>query len=249
MKEINQQVTPMSSHLVMFDKPKMGIVGGFLEEVHGMTISDYYCVDDNNKGSFETARTLLVGEGLDPNWHLDTFDSDLEFYHLKDFPKLSVRDVRECIQLAEKVRDLSDLFEELKQYGFTTELNGKVIEANIEEYEVCDSKRYQISLLSTVSFDSKSKWIPAILIKLYTLQHFLKCKFHLNSKDLSRSTLDMMNELLENQSKNGIMVAKYLEKEECLNDGVYTYHSNGLKEPMTREVFMKKYPDAFDYVD
>lgn len=249
MKEINQQVTPMSSHLVMFDKPKMGIVGGFLEEVHGMTISDYYCLDENGKGSFETARTILTGEDLNPTWHLDTFDGNLEFYHLKEFPKLSIKDIRECIYSAIEVRDLGDLFKELEDYGFTTELKGEIIEANISEYKTAKKKSYQISFWGTARISSDSIWIPKILDDLYTLQHFLKCKFHLNSKDLSRSTLDMMNELLENQSKNGIMVAKYLEKEECLNDGVYTYHSNGLKEPMTREVFMKKYPDAFDYVD
>lgn len=247
MKEINQQVTPMNSHLVMFDKPKMGIIGGFLEEVHGITISDYYCIDENGNGSFESMRTLLVGETLSPDWHLDTFDGNLEFYHLKEFPKLSVKDIRECIYSAKDVRDLGDLLKELEEYGFTTELKDEIIKADISENKMTKKKFYQICIFGTASIISDSSWIPEILKDLYTLQHFLKCKIHLSSKDLSRATLDMMNELLENHSKNGIKVAHYMKDEECVNDGVYTYHLNGLKEKMTREEFTEKYPNAYDY--
>lgn len=44
-----QIVTPMNSHLVKFDKPKMGIIESKLEEVHGMLISDYSCIDNNGR--------------------------------------------------------------------------------------------------------------------------------------------------------------------------------------------------------
>ena len=57
MGKIEQIVTPMNSHFVKFDKPKMGIIESYLEEVHGMLISDYSCIDKNGRQSFETVRT------------------------------------------------------------------------------------------------------------------------------------------------------------------------------------------------
>lgn len=247
MRKINQQVTPMNSHLVMFDTPKMGVIEGFVEEVYGMTLSDYYCIDEDGNESFNTVRTILIGEELRPSWSIDSFKDNVDIFFFKDFPKLSIKDIRNCLISVGSTRGYSEMFDDLKEKGCTTELDGKVIEARIYEYETINGKRKEVYIPGLYKISIEDQWIPASLCKLYSLQDFLKCRFQLTSKDLSQANLDMINELLENHSKYGIKVAYFMKNNECVNDGVYTYHLNGLKEPMTREEFMKQYPDAYDY--
>lgn len=249
MKKINQQVTPMNSHLVMFDKPKMGVIEGFVEEVYGMTISDYYCIDENGMESFNTVRTILIGEELKPSWSIDSFRDDTDIYFFKEFPKLSIKDIKNCLCSVKNVRSYSEMFDDLEEKGCYTDLEGKVLEATIYEKETPKGVVHEIYIRGVHRVYIEAQWIPAKLEKMFSLQHYLKCRIHLKSKDLNQATLDMMNELLENHAKNGIKVAHYMKNEECVNDGVYTYHLNGLKEKMTREEFMNKYPDSLDYYD
>lgn len=249
MKKIDSEVIPMHSHLVMFDKPKMGVIEGFIEEVHGMTISDYHSVDNDGHESFETVRTILIGEELMPKWHIDSYKDNFEVYFFKEFPKLSKDDISNCLYSVKNSRSYGEMFDELEEKGFYTELEGKVLEVDIYEYYTINGPKQRIHIQGIQWIDLEAKWIPAKLEKLFSLQHYLKCRIHLRSKDLSQATVDMMNELLENHAKYGIKMAHYLEDEECINDGVYTYHLHGLKEKMTREEFIKKYPDAFDCLD
>ena len=111
------------------------------------------------------------------------------------------------------------MFDDLEEKGCYTELEGKVLEANIREYETIKGIKQDIYIEGIHTINIEAQWIPAKLEELFSLQHYLKCRIHLRSKDLSQATVDMMNELLENHAKYGIKVAHYTKKEECINDG------------------------------
>ena len=249
MKKIEQIVTPMNSHLVKFDKPKMGIIESYLVEVHGMLISDYSCVDNNERQSFETVRTLLVGEELTPTWHLDSFTDNYNIYFFKHFPELSMLDIRKAIESVNNVRGLGDMFDDLAEAGCYTQTKDQVFEAWFDEYAVCDGTKYSFNIPEIGFITTKSKWIPAALCQLFSIQKFMQCKFHLKGSSQLKAIIYMMNELLENHHLNGVKTGSNMGETLCVNDGVYTYHVNGLKEPQTRQAFMEKYPKAYDYED
>lgn len=247
MGKIGQIVTPMNSHLVKFDKPKMGIIESYLEEVHGMLISDYSCADDKGRISFETVRTILVGEELTPSWHLDSFTDNYNIHFFKHYPELSMLDIRKAIESVNNVRGLGDMFDDLAEAGCYTQTKDQVFEAWFDEDAVCDGTEYSFNIPDIGFLHEKCKWIPTALCQLFSIQKFMKCRFHLKGNDQHKATIDMMNELLENHHQYGVKVATNKGDTECVNDGVYTYHINGLKEPQTRQAYMEKYPNAYDY--
>ena len=237
----------MHSHLVMFERPKIGVIEGFVEEIHGMTLSSY-CHTDDNGTSFGTVRTLLIGEELNPSWHIDS-EKNLDVHILNHFPMLSKEDIRKCIQSAEGIRYLSEMFDDLKKRGWTTDFEKRTFQIAVDKYTHKDVSTYgfkgEIIGTITVNID----WIPSALYKLYSVQEYLRCHLHLvcYTNRVSQGDLDFMNELLKNQWKYGMLTNGVVGKEKALNDGVYTYYEDGTKELMSREEFRNKYPDSFEH--
>ena len=116
MNKNEPTVIPMNSHFVKFDPPKMGVVEGFVEEVHGILLSDSYIFESGLK-TFETVRTILVGDELSPNWHIDSGQDSIDIHFLKDYPKLTLSDIKRCMQLARQNRSISEMFEDMERYG------------------------------------------------------------------------------------------------------------------------------------
>lgn len=249
MGKTEYSITPMNSHLVMFDKPKMGIIESFLEEMHGIILSEYSFTDNNGKIQFGTNRTILVGEELNPKWSIDSYSDSTFIHFFKNFPVLSVYDVSQIIQSAKGVRGLGETFDDLLEAGCYIQTKGLVIDVRLNEYNTCDGTEYSFLIPNIAYFNTNEKWIPAALLKLFSIQKFMGCKFHLNSDDKLQAVANMMNELLDNHHRNGVMVVREKGDVICVNDGVYTYHTNGLKEPQTREKFLKKYTASNEYKD
>ena len=108
MKEQNN-IMPLYSHLVKFDKPKIVFVGGFVFDMRAMLMSSVYDAKNNIN---TTLRTILSGETLEPAWHLDS-DKDGSIYEFKHFPGLTKEDIQMVIRGTIGVRPLADVFEEL----------------------------------------------------------------------------------------------------------------------------------------
>lgn len=243
MKRDYEQIKPMGSHLIKFDKPKIAIIEGYVEEVHGIVVNDFYSIDKNGYDSFETSRTILVGEELSPNWHIKSYDYSIRMYFIKNYPVLSKKDFFECIIANNKTRGWGETFDELEEYGFSFRTPDEVIHAKIDYI----NNHYSIFSEYFPYIEEEGQWIPLVLNKLYSIQRFTHCLIELSSKTLSETSLKLMNQLLENQLKNRIFINEKEGTDLCVNDGVYTYYKNGFTEAMTREEFMAKYPAAYEF--
>lgn len=243
MKRDYEQIKPMGSHLIKFDKPRIAIIEGYLEEVYGIVVNDYYSIDGNGYDSFETSRTILVGEGLAPAWHIKSYNESIRMYFIKNYPVLSKEDFFKCIIANNGARGWGETFDDLEEYGFSFRTSDEVIHAKIDYID----NHYSISSEYFPYIEERDQWIPLVLDKLYSIQRFTHCRIELSSNTLSETSLKLMNQLLENQLKNRIFINEKEGTGLCVNDGVYAYYKNGFNEAMTREEFMAKYPAAYEY--
>lgn len=238
-------VRSINSHLVLHDTPKVAIAHGYIERVFGMMLSQHI----DNYGGIVTNRTLLVGEELTPFWQDNSNEDDslASVKYLTDFPKLSMKDIHDVIRGTRGMRDVSDSFYDLKKMG--------CIVPSISEdliMRVCnDENSYNCYSKDLPMYEIKKGWIPAALEELYSLQSFLNRRVVLasdDSKPADQGVLDFMNEILDNQRKHKVLVdGLYKDGDTFVNDGVYTYSSNGTKTAMTREEFLQKHPEAYEY--
>lgn len=236
-------VTPVNSHLVMFDQPKVSVVRGYIERVFGMLISQH--IDEYD--SIVTNRTILCDEELNSTWniHDNQNDSLTSLHHFKNFPNITMDDVAAIVHQTCGTRYLHESFDELKELGCVVPETEEPLAMKVHECsEGFDFRCKGIDL------KSNSKWIPASLDYLYSIQSFLNRRIVLETYEdtvTSPEALEMMNELLKNQRKYAVYTSgSFLGKDEFYNDGVNTYGTNGLKTAMTREEFMEKYPDAYE---
>lgn len=234
---------PVNSHLVMFDQPRVSIVNGYVERVFGMLISQH--VDEYE--AIVTNRTILCDEELNSTWniHDNQDDSLTALHHFKSFPNITMDDVDAIVSQTCDTRYLYESFDELKELGCVVPAIPEPLVMKVHECSENYSFRNK-----NLYVKAKSKWIPASLDYLYSIQSFLDRLIVLETYDdtiISTDSLAMMNELLENQRKNQIYTSGMsLDKEVFYNDGVNTYGTSGLKIAMTREEFIKKHPDAYE---
>ena len=240
MKEQNN-IMPLYSHLVKFDKPKIVFVGGFVFDMRAMLMSSVYDAKNNIN---TTLRTILSGETLEPAWHLNS-DKDSSIYELKHFPYLTREDIRRIIRGTIGVRPLADVFEELQSFGYRYVGQGEDVQFSVQDacnkWSLCG----EIGAIANLG----SGWIPEALTELYSIQKFLKLHAVLVPAEYSgasEDTLKFMNQILENQFKNGIWCNCLYDERKALNDGVCTYYKTGISESMSREEFLKKFPTAME---
>lgn len=236
-------VTPVNSHLIMFDQPRVSIVSGYVERVFGMLISQH--VDEYD--AIVTNRTVLCDEELNSSWSIhDNQDDCLTALHyFKSFPDITMDDVASIVRQTCGTRYLHESFDELVQLGCKVPAIDEPLVMKVDECSGKYSFRHE-----KINIEEQSKWIPASLDYLYSIQSFLNRRIVLETykeTTISTETLAMMNELLENQRKHQIYTSgSFLDKEEFYNDGVNTYGTSGLKVAMTREEFIKKHPGAYE---
>ena len=237
-------VKSVNSHLVMYDKPKVAVVNGFIERIFGMLFSQHI----DGYGSIATNRTLLTGEELNPHWNTCSNDNDAldAVHYFNNFPKLTMKDVRNVIRLTIGTRYLFESFDELVELGcIVPQREGDIITMSVGGSQ----KEYNFYCKELGSISSQKCWIPSSIEYLYSIQSFLDRQIVLTrSKDseIDQSTVDMMNELLKNQRDNKIFITGELSGTCYVNDGVHTYGTNGTKVAMTREEFIEKYPDSYE---
>lgn len=233
---------PVNSHLIMFDQPKVSIVKGYIERVFGMLISQH--VDEYD--AVVTNRTILCDEELNSTWsiHDNENDSLTSLHYFKSFPQITMKDVAAIVSQTCGTRYLFESFDELKELG--------CIVPDTQEplvMKAFECSKYFYFQCGEIRVESLSKWIPASLEYLYSIQSFLNRQIVLETynNNVSPEVLAMMNELLENQRKHKIYTSgESLNGEKFYNDGVNTYGTNGFNASMTREEFMTKYPDAYE---
>lgn len=237
-------VKPVNSHLVMFDKPKVGVVEGYIERVFGMLHSQH--VDEY--GAIVTNRTLLIGEELTPYWNSNSHEDEiLNFLHFfNDFPNLTINDIKAVLRSACKSRGVEETFEELEKLGCII----PKIEHPITIYTYRNEENYNFFCEELGNIASENLWIPSSLKILYRIQDFLNIQIILVSDGdgtVEQSSIDMMNNLLENQRKYKVLITSKKDSNiSFVNDGVYSYGINGEKIEMNREEFLKKYPNSYE---
>ena len=240
MKEQNN-IMPLYSHLVKFDNPKIVFVGGFVFDMRAMLISSVYDAKSNIN---TTLRTILSGGTLEPAWHLDS-DKDGSIYEFKHFPELTKEDIQMVIRGTNGIRPLADVFEELQSYGYRYAGQGEDLRFTVQDSYNKWSIRGEMCTIANL----ESGWIPEALNELYSMQNFLKLRAVLVPSEYSgasEDTIKFMNQILENQFKNGIWCNCLYDERKALNDGVFTYYKTGISEPMSREEFLKKFPTAME---
>lgn len=243
MSKTQNFVKPVNSHLIMFDQPKVAVVKGYIERVFGMLISQH--IDGYDK--VVTNRTILTDEELNSSWDIHDNENDSlgSLHYFKEWPNLSMKDVDKIITLTKGTRDIADSFDDLNKLGCIIPESEHPIAVTIEN----DKKDYYLGCKEFNLPNIPHGWIPRILEDLYSIQRFLKRRIILTSstKDaVDPGVVDFMNELLGNQFIHDIFGANLYSENPCVNDGVHTYGFNGTKEKMTREEFLKKFPDAYE---
>lgn len=245
MTKIENFAKPVNSHLILFDQPKVATVKGFIERVFGMLISQHV----DNYGSIVTNRTILTDEELNSSWNINNNDDDaLESLHyFKDFPNLSMKDIKEVIKQTNGTRELSCSFYDLNELGAIVPASDAPLEMHISDF----NNKYTASGKEIGAVDFPKGWIPLVFEELYAIQRYLKRPIKLSIDErsgISQETLCFMQELLDNQFKHKIFAIDlyYSDNESFINDGVHTYSSNGVKVAMTREEFIAKHPGCYE---
>lgn len=245
-----KQIIPLGSHHISYNQPKVAMIEGYLNDVYGMILSDYITVDEDGKENHETTRTILIGEELRPDYHITTEEQyKTEVFFLPSTKILTLKQLNKCIQLALSNRRIGEMLADLKEGGFTTSLDGDVLELGI--YRRSENEYRIHSGIHSLTFDLDGTCEPLLLRSLYNLQDYLRCAICLknsscaNEYDVPEETLSFMNGLLKNQRTHGVWVANFFGADTYVNDGVYTYHQDGKKEAMSHEEFRLKYPQCF----
>lgn len=245
-----KQFIPLGSHHVSYPHPKVGLIDSYLHDVYGIIISDYIVVNEHGVESHHTTRTILSGEELCPEYHINIDDRyGTELLFLPTTKTLTLEQLNRCIQQALLNREFQHMFDDLKERGYFVHLDCDVLELTIERrtenhYHLFDDDY-------CLSFGLDGSWEPSLLSKLYSLQDYLRCNIRLKNntkhsyKNVSEESLMFMNELLKNQRKHGAWTSNYYGEHPYVNDGVYTYYRDGKKEEMNREEFLLKHPDSF----
>lgn len=234
---------PLNSHFIKYDTMKVAVVNGYIERVSGMLLSQY--IDSN--GYLITNRTILTREEMIPDSNISSDDDNwmdgLHFF--KNFPNLTMEDVCKTISSTKGVRSIYESFDDLNKLGCIVPRAEKDLAITVYGYE----KSYELYCEELKGIKIDKGWIPSCLEILYSIQSFLKRRIVLKSSKecpVDKNTLDMMNRILENQRKNLVFINGMLSENKAYNDGVYTYYTNGVTVEMTREEFIKKFPDAYE---
>lgn len=232
----------VNSHLVMFDQPRVSIVNGYIERVFGMLISQH--VDEYD--AIVTNRTILCDEELNSTWNIHSNQGDnLEALHcFKSFPNITMDDIAIIVSQTCGTRGLYESFDDLKELGCIIPDIDEPLVMKVDKLKDKYSYRHE-----NIYVVEQSKWIPGSLEYLYSIQSFLNRRIVLESSEVcpvDKNTLDIMNQILENQRKNLVFTDGILSENKAYNDGVYTYYTNGVTIEMTREEFIKKFPDAYE---
>lgn len=239
MKELKKN-NSLNSHLVLFDKPKTIIANADIEQVHGMLISTYLNPETEKP---ETVRTLLSGSFLEPCIDLDGLCDADHIYEFKNLPTYTVADVKEIVLRTIAEVDPSYIFHKLHKLGFRFEKERETFTLKLKKTENGWSANGDLAFWIPL----ERTWIPSALENIIDLQGSLNCRIKLVAQDESeipKETIDLMNRILDNHSKYRIWAHRYFDKEQCWNDGEYTYFHDGREEPMTRQEFIDKFPGS-----
>lgn len=235
--------TPLNSHFIKYDTMKFAVVNGYIEQVSGMLLSQYIDSD----GQIVSNRTILTREEMIPDSNISSDDDNwmdgLHFF--KNFPNLTMEDIHKTICSTKGVRSIYESFDDLNKLGCIVPIVNE--DLTITVYDHKDT--YGLFCKELKSIKLNKGWIPSSLEILYSIQSFLKRRIVLESSEVcpvDKNTLEMMNQILENQRKNLVFTDGILSENKAYNDGVYTYYTNGVTIEMTREEFTKKFPDAYE---
>lgn len=233
--------TPFNSHLVTYNPQKVAVVGGLIEQVSGILLTQYI----NSDGDIVTSRTVLTGEEMKPICDIKSSDNDLgnEVHFLSSFPNLTIADVSKIIHSTMDGCYVNDSFEDLKKLGCVIPSSKEDIVLTVYGYKDAYS-----AFSKELGYLKLGKgWIPSSLDLLYSIQSFLKRRIVMETSgenSVNQDTLDVMNGILENHMNHLVYTNGKEAESLAYNDGVKTYYTNGVTVSMTREEFMGKYPGA-----
>lgn len=237
--------TPLSSHFIKYEPMRIAVINGYIEQVSGMLLSQYIDSDEH----IITNRTILTREEMVPDSNIGSDDDNwLDGLHFfKSFPNLTMEDIRKTIRSTKGVRGVHESFNDLNKLGCIVPKVEEDLKMNIYG----NDETYLLYSKDLGDVRIYKGWIPSSLETLYSIQSFLKRRIVLETSDkkpVDRNILDMMNQILENQHKNRVFTNGMLlsSKDRAYNDGVYTYYTTGVTVEMTREEFIKKFPDVHE---
>lgn len=237
-------IKPVNSHLLTYDEPKVAIAKGFIERVFGIMLSQHI----DKYGNIVTNRTLLCDEEMNANWDVSSSDNDSlsAVHYFKEFPNISMKDVKETIVITNGTRDVYESFSELLELGCVVPEAKENLSMTVQE----SGTQYSFYCKELGMIDVRKGWIPTCISILYSIQSFLGRRIVLTPakhSDISEGTVNMMNEVLANQLVHKVRVENlYGEGNIYVNDGVNTYSSSGTKVAMTREEFFEKHKESFE---
>ena len=234
---------PVHSNLVMYEKPRYGIIEGFFFEIHGMLLSESLEPSEYSGTVYRNLhRTVLEGDSLDP-WIIEKDERDAICF-LKSAPNLTVNDFWTVISRTYE-EDTNSVLRDLNKYGFTVEKPEKPVEVDV----YLEEENLLVFSCNYFRIKCDRHWIPGDIKDLYYLQDYLGCDFIFRKKEgeeVENSVLELISQIMSNRKRYGTRGRFYSREKSYLNDGVFTYYQTGLIKEMSREEFCKENPDSYE---
>ena len=239
----------VGTSVVKFDKPRLALVNGHIEEVYGiLLITSYRNIKDKSTPEVETYRRPLVGETYKPT-SLIHENGERAFILLPQDKQLDEKTLKPLVEAASTHSSVTCFLENCTDYG----LKFTPSKLELKVYIDYNEKWKTLLLISeafTLTYDNVDRnrlddMSPADFFELFDLKKFVKVPFVFESvlypSEKDNSLASWLTRWMGRLEK-GELLYKENNLNVC-NDGEYTYTEDLGKIPMTTSEFQKKFPE------
>lgn len=233
----------VSTQLVRYDKPLYAVIGCGIAEVHGMIIAVTASRDGKGSETLNTYRIPLMGRELEP---CEPRSMDDELFILPEDKSVKNYTFKTYLNQLVPTNECSveEAVEELQRYKFVPFIQDEGIVVEVCDY---DNEIRAVSSWFDLPLKKEGKdWLkPSNLVGLCAIMKYLDkpmkfVPFHGDNEVESKLAAELAR-LVDAFSKYGFCKAKTRNVE---NDGIYTYSRELGKIEMSREEFIRKFPDG-----
>lgn len=232
----------VSTQLVRYDKPLYAVIGCGIAEVHGMIIAVTASRDGKGSEKLNTYRIPLMGRELEP---CEPRSMDDDLFILPENKSIKNYIFNTYLNQLVPTNECSteEAVDELQRYKFVPFVQEDEIFVEVCDYD--NEIRFVSSWFDLPLKKEGKDWLkPSNLVGLCAIKKYLGkpmkfVTFHENNGEESKLATELAR-LVDAFSKYGFCKAKTKNVE---NDGIYTYSRELGKIEMSREEFIRKFPD------
>lgn len=239
--------------VVRYENPRVGILNGLVYEFYGMLMVTTVKEKENNEfPEVVTHRQPLIGQSYRPGMALGQYD-DYWFYLFPEDRVLDEHHLKQAVSRCNEHDTMHELMDSLATYGvkFQSDRQDIVVSLDFkEEYNTL----FVTSDAFSFTFDKVDRkkilnMSPADFYQLLELKRYMGVELVFVPLDEGDKEVDDLIARLEKWlvefEKKGLL--HDCNNVHVCNDGEYSYTEDFGRISMTREEFLQKFPDAYEF--